>query len=51
MRKKKQTEEICLAAVKQDGFALKYVEEQTKGIYLEAVKQCDEAVLHMRRTK
>ena len=27
---KEQTEEICIEAVKQNGFALQYVKEQTK---------------------
>ena len=34
-----QTPEICLAAVKQNGLALKYVEKQTHEICLEALKQ------------
>jgi len=34
-----QTPEICLAAVKQNGCALKYVIEQTPEICLAAVKQ------------
>ena len=31
--------EICLEAVKQSGYALEYVKEQTPEICLEAVKQ------------
>ncbi len=33
-----QTERICLAAVKRDGYALRYVKYKTKEICLEAVK-------------
>jgi len=36
---KKQTPEICLAAVKQDGFSLKFIEKQTPEICLAAVIQ------------
>ncbi len=36
---KDQTEEICLAAVKQDGYALYYVKNQTEKICLAAIKQ------------
>ena len=36
---KKQTEEICLEAVKQKGNALEFVENQTEEICLAAVKQ------------
>ena len=36
---KEQTQEICLAAVKQNGYALQYVKEQTPDICLAAVKQ------------
>lgn len=34
-----QTEEICLAAVKRDGYALEFVKEQTEEICIEAVRQ------------
>ena len=34
-----QTEEMCLEAVKQNGYALEYVENQTEEICFEAVKQ------------
>ncbi len=34
-----QTEEICLAAVKYDGFNLRYVKDQTYDICIAAVKQ------------
>jgi hypothetical protein len=34
-----QTEEICLAAVKQNGFAIKYSQCNTEDIYIAAVKQ------------
>lgn len=36
---KKQTEEICLTAVKQDSSALELVKNQTKDVCLEAVRQ------------
>lgn len=36
---KKQTDEICLIAVKQDGRALQYVKNQTVDICIAAVKQ------------
>ena len=35
----KEWEKICLAAVKQDGYALEFVNEQTAAICLAAVKQ------------
>ena len=35
-----ENEKECLAAVKQRGFALEYVKEQTPEICLAAVKQC-----------
>ena len=35
----KQTEEICLASVEQDGSMLEYVDEQTDKICLAAVKE------------
>ncbi len=35
----KQTEEICLQAVRIDGRALQYVKEQTEEICLESVRQ------------
>ena len=34
-----QTEEVCMAAVKQNGFTLQYVENQTEEICLAAVNQ------------
>jgi hypothetical protein len=34
-----QTEEICLAAVKQNGLALEYVHDQTEEICLAAINQ------------
>ncbi|MFQ9152016.1 MAG: DUF4116 domain-containing protein [Blautia sp.] len=37
--REKQTPEICLAAVKVDGRALRYVKEQTNEICLAAVQQ------------
>jgi len=36
---KNQTDEICLEAVKQYGWALQFVKKQTDEICLEAVKQ------------
>lgn len=36
---KYQTNELCMTAVKQNGWALRYVEEQTPEICLEAVKK------------
>jgi hypothetical protein len=36
---KEQTEAVCLEAVKQNGYALRYVKEQTEAVCLEAVKQ------------
>ena len=38
---KEQTPEMCLEAVKQNGYTLKYVKEQTPEICLEAVKSMD----------
>ena len=32
-------ESYCLEAVKQDGYSLQYVKEQTEAVCLEAVKQ------------
>lgn len=43
-----QTEEICLAAVKQYGLALQYVKEQTPEICLEAFKQNKAAVEYIK---
>ena len=39
MEVKEQTPEICMAAVKQDGWALQHVKDQTSQICLEAVKK------------
>jgi hypothetical protein len=36
---REQTSEICLEAVKKEGYALEYVREQTYQVCLEAVKQ------------
>ena len=47
-RVKDQTPEICLAAVKQNGCALRFVKEQTKEICLAAVKQDRCALLHLK---
>ena len=45
---KKQTPEICLAAVKRNGYALAFVKEQTKEICLEAVKQNGYALRYVK---
>lgn len=39
MPKDEQTEELCLTAVQENGWALAYVQEQTPTICLEAVRQ------------
>ena len=44
---KEQTEEICLAAVQQNGLALKYVKEQTELICSEAVRQDKCAIIYV----
>ena len=44
---KKQTDEICLEAVKQNGYALIYVENQTDEIFLEAVRQDENALQYV----
>ena len=41
-------EKECLKAVKRDGFALKYVENQTPEICLEAVKQCGQSLEYVK---
>jgi hypothetical protein len=38
----------CLEAVKQDGYALRYVKDQTKEICLEAVKQDGDALRYVK---
>ena len=43
-----QTPEICLEAVKQNGYALQYVKEQTLEICLEAVKQNGYALQYVK---
>lgn len=40
----KQTPEMCLAAVKKSGMALRHVEEQTYALCLTAVTECGEAL-------
>ena len=40
-------EEYCLEAVKRNGYALKYVKEQTKEICIEAVKQNSDALQYV----
>ena len=46
---KHQSPELCLAAVKQDGIALKYVKEQTPEICLAAVKQNGFALKYVKK--
>ena len=46
-----QTEKICLAAVKQNGMALRCVDDQTFEICCEAVKQDPEAIEFIRSDK
>jgi hypothetical protein len=46
---KDQTEEICLEAVKQNGYALQYVKEQTEAICLEAVKEDGDAFQYVEK--
>jgi len=41
-------EQYCLEAVKQDGYALMYVKEQTAEICMEAVKQNGNALMYVR---
>ena len=43
-----QTEELCLAAVKQGGTALEYVQNQTPELCLEAVKQSGWALQYVK---
>ena len=45
---KEQTEEICLSAVKNNGYALQYVKEQTGEICLSAVKQNGNALQYVK---
>ena len=47
--KSKEWQKICLAAVKQDGFALQYVKEQTAAICLAAVKQDGYALEYVKK--
>ena len=44
----KRSKEECLEAVKQDGYALRYVKEQDKEICLEAVKQNGYALQYVK---
>jgi len=44
---KNQTEEICLAAVKQNGEALKYVKNPTEEICLTTLNQNIEAIKYI----
>lgn len=43
-----QTPKICLAAVKQNSLALKYVDEQTPEICLAAVQQDADALIYVK---
>ena len=43
-----QTEEICLAAVKQRGLAIQYVKDQTEAICLEAVNSDPNALQYIK---
>ena len=44
---RKQTEPICLQAVKQNGKALQYVRKQTESLCMEAVKQNSSALQYV----
>jgi hypothetical protein len=46
---KKQTPELCLEAVKQNGYALYYVKKQAPELCLEAVKQNGYALKHVKK--
>ena len=41
-------EKSCLEAVKQDGYALQYVKEQSEAVCLEAVKQDGDALRYVK---
>ena len=41
-------EKYCLEAVKQDGYALRYVKEQSEAVCLEAVKQDGYALQYVK---
>ena len=43
----KQTENICLEAVKHDGFTLKYIQKKTKDICSEAMKQNSNSIQYI----
>ena len=45
--RKRSTTEICLAAVEQNGNALRYVQDQTTEICLEAVEQSGNALQYV----
>ena len=47
---KKQTPELCLAAVKENGLALQFVKNKTAKICLEAVKQNRDAIKYVKDT-
>ena len=42
------TEAVCLEAVKNDGYALRYVKEQTEAVCLEAVKRNGDALQYVK---
>ncbi len=44
-------EKECLEAVKQDGYALKYVKNQTREICLAAVKQKPDTIKYIRNVQ
>jgi hypothetical protein len=44
---KDQTEAVCLEAVKNDGYALRYVKDQTEAVCLEAVKRNGDALRYV----
>jgi len=48
---KKQTEEICLAAIKQESWALQFVKDQTEKICLAAIKRDREALEFVNKNK
>ena len=46
--KKWENETYCLEAVKQDGYALQYVKEQSEAVCMEAVKQNGDALRYVK---
>src|SRR3990167_10884464 len=41
-------EAVCIKAVKQDGYALRYVKEQSEAVCIEAVKQNGDALQYVK---